>query len=254
MVGLLERKVAIITGAGSGMGAMACNVFAREGAQVVAVDVDAERAARTADAIVDAGGEALAVKADVASAADVRAMVTAAVARFGRLDCAYNNAGIAAYQVGADNKQTHEWSEEAFDRIHAVNLKGVWLCMKYEIEQMLKQGSPACILNTSSIAGLAGFSKASGYSSSKHGVIGLTKTAAAEYFKLGIRVNAVCPGIIATPLIENIMAMRGGTASYPDGLVGEAEDIAELAAWLCSDKAKFVNGAAVNSDGGWLAV
>jgi NAD(P)-dependent dehydrogenase (short-subunit alcohol dehydrogenase family) len=185
----------------------------------------------------------------------VRAMVEAVIGAYGRLDCAFNNAGIAGWQVDAAGKKTAEWSEEAFDRMIAVNLKGVWLCMKHELLRMQAQGSGA-IVNTASIAGLAGLPTSSAYVAAKHGVVGLTKTAAIEYAEAGIRVNAVCPGYIKTPMTEETMRRRGAAiiAQTPLKRMGSPEEIAEMVVWLLSERASYVTGAAYNVDGGWMAV
>jgi NAD(P)-dependent dehydrogenase (short-subunit alcohol dehydrogenase family) len=169
-------------------------------------------------------------------------------------DCAFNNAGIAGWHVQAAGRKTAEWSEEAFDRMIAVNLKGVWLCMKHEIVQMLGQGGGA-IVNTASIAGLAGLATSSAYVAAKHGVVGLTKTAAIEYAEAGIRVNAVCPGFIDTPMTATMSAQRSEAilAQTPAKRMGDPEEIAEMVVWLLSDRASYVTGAAYNVDGGWMA-
>jgi NAD(P)-dependent dehydrogenase (short-subunit alcohol dehydrogenase family) len=195
------------------------------------------------------------VQADVTSAAEVNAMVDRAVATYGRLDCAFNNAGVAGANVGAAGKLTHEWSEDAFDKMIAINLRGVWLCMKREIEHMLKQGSGA-IVNTASIAGLIGLPTASAYVAAKHGVSGLTKTAAIEYAQSGLRVNAVCPGYIETNMTRETMQRRGEQilAQVPFKRMGRPEEIAEMVVWLCSDRASFVSGALYNVDGGYMAI
>ena len=184
-----------------------------------------------------------------------RAMVDAVIGAYGRLDCAFNNAGIAGWQVEAAGKKTAEWSEEAFDRMIAVNLKGVWLCMKHELLRMQAQGGGA-IVNTASIAGLAGLPTSSAYVAAKHGVVGLTKTAAIEYAEAGIRVNAVCPGYIKTPMTEETMRRRGAAiiAQTPLKRMGSPEEIAEMVVWLLSERASYVTGAAYNVDGGWMAV
>jgi NAD(P)-dependent dehydrogenase (short-subunit alcohol dehydrogenase family) len=185
---------------------------------------------------------------------DVRTMIEAAVATYGRLDCAFNNAGIAGWQVDAAGKKTAEWSEEAFDRMIAVNLKGVWLCMRHELPQMQAQGGGA-IVNTGSIAGLVGLPTSSAYVAAKHGVIGLTKTAALEYADANIRINAVCPGYIQTRMTGPAMQMRGEAilAQTPLKRMGNPEEIAEMVVWLCSERASYVTGAAYNVDGGWMA-
>jgi NAD(P)-dependent dehydrogenase (short-subunit alcohol dehydrogenase family) len=254
MPGMLEGKTALITGGGRGIGRATALLFAKEGARVAAADMNADGAAETVSMINAAGGQAISIKVDVTQPADVAAMFKTAIGAFGRLDCAFNNAGIAGYQVGAAGKKTHEWSEEAFDRMIAVNLKGVWLCMRGELEQMAKQGSGA-IVNTASIAGLVGIQTSSAYVAAKHGVIGLTKTAAIEYATSGIRVNAVCPGYIETDMTKDTMARRGEQilAQVPVRRMGKAEEIAEMVCWFCSDRASYVTGAAYNVDGGVIA-
>ena len=182
-------------------------------------------------------------------------MLDDTIVAFGRLDCAFNNAGIAGWHVEAAGKKTADWSEEAFDRMIEVNLKGVWLCMRAEIRQMLTQGGGA-IVNTASIAGLAGLPTSSAYVAAKHGVVGLTKTAAIEYAEAGIRVSAVCPGYIHTRMTEETMRRRGAAilAQTPLHRMGNPEEIAEMVVWLCSDRASYVTGVAYNVDGGWMAV
>ena len=254
MAGLLDGKSALITGGGGGIGRATALAFAREGARVAVADV-AEEAARETVALVNAaGGQAISLSGDVSRDADVRAMIDAVVGTYGRLDCAFNNAGIAGWHVDAILKKTAEWSEEAFDRMIAVNLKGVWLCMRHELPQMQAQGSGA-IVNTGSIAGLVGLPNSSAYEAAKHGVIGLTKTAALEYAESNIRVNAVCPGYIKTPMTEPSMRLRGEAilAQTPLKRMGSPEEIAEMVVWLCSERASYVSGAAYNVDGGWMA-
>ncbi|HKA56424.1 MAG TPA: SDR family oxidoreductase, partial [Candidatus Binatia bacterium] len=199
-----------------------------------------------------AGGEAIFVKADMARAAEVEAIVQKAVATYGRLDCAHNNAGIEGATA-----RTADYREEDWDRVISINLTGVWFCMKYEIAQMLKQGGGA-IVNTASDAGLLGVPQMPAYVASKHGVVGLTKTAALEYAKSGIRVNAVCPGVIKTPMVDRITGQRAGraermAAAEPVGRMGKPEEIAEAAVWLCSDAASFVTGLPMPVDGGIMA-
>jgi NAD(P)-dependent dehydrogenase (short-subunit alcohol dehydrogenase family) len=253
MAGMLDGKVALITGGGRGIGRQAALLFAREGARVVVADLSADGIKETVSLINTAGGQAMSVVADMTKPAEITAMVAACVKTHGRLDCAFNNAGIAAYQVGAAGKLTAEWSEESFDKMIAVNLKGVWLCMKAELEQMAKQGSGA-IVNTASIAGLIGIKTSSAYVASKHGVIGLTKTAALEYAPK-IRVNCVCPGFIETDMTKDTMARRSKEIMpmVPFGEMGKPDDIAEMVCWLSSDRAKYVSGAAYNVDGGYMA-
>ena len=254
MAGLLDEKSALITGGGGGIGRATALAFAREGARVAVADV-AEEAARETVALVNAaGGQAISLSGDVSRDADVRAMIDAVVGTYRRLDCAFNNAGIAGWHVDAILKKTAEWSEEAFDRMIAVNLKGVWLCMRHELPQMQAQGGGA-IVNTGSIAGLVGLPNSSAYVAAKHGVIGLTKTAALEYAEANIRVNAVCPGYIKTPMTEPSMRLRGEAilAQTPLKRMGSPEEIAEMVVWLCSERASYVSGAAYNVDGGWMA-
>lgn len=252
MAGLVTGKVAIITGAGSGIGRASALAFAREGAKVVVADMVIEGGEETVSLIKQSGGEALFVKTDVSKATEVEALVQRAVAAYGRLDCAYNNAGIEG--AGAT---TAEYPEEMWDRVLAINLTGVWLCLKYEIAQMLKQGGGA-IVNTASTAGLVGYPRGSAYVASKHGVVGLTKTAALEYAKAGIRVNAVCPGAIDTPMMGRITDHRPQraarmAAAEPVGRMGNPTEIAEAVVWLCSDAASFVTGHAMAVDGGMTA-
>ena len=252
MAGYVDGKIALVTGAGSGIGRATALVFAREGAKVVVADVVVDGGEETVRLIKAAGGEAIFVKADMAKAAEVEAMVQKAVTTYGRLDCAHNNAGIE----GATGK-TADYREEDWDRVIRINLTGVWFCMKYEISQMLKQGGGA-IVNTASDAGLLGVPQMPAYVASKHGVVGLTKTAALEYAKSGIRVNAVCPGVIKTPMVERITAQRAGraermAAAEPVGRMGKPEEIAEAVVWLCSEAASFVTGLPMPVDGGIAA-
>ena len=255
MAGLLDGKATLITGAGGGIGGAAALAFAREGARVAVADIAAEAAAATVARINQAGGQAIALAGDVSRDADVKRIVDDTIAAFGRLDCAFNNAGIAGWHVEAAGKKTAEWSEAAFDRMIAVNLKGVWLCLRHELPRMQAQGGGA-IVNTASIAGLAGLPTSSAYVAAKHGVVGLTKTAAIEYAEAGIRVNAVCPGYIRTPMTGEVMQRRGEAilAQTPMHRMGEAEEIAEMVVWLFSDRASFVSGAAYNVDGGYMAL
>ncbi|HEX3993700.1 MAG TPA: glucose 1-dehydrogenase, partial [Acetobacteraceae bacterium] len=254
MAGLLEGKSALITGGGGGIGRATALIFAREGARLAISDAVRETAEETVALVNQAGGQAIALSGDVTDSAAVQAMVDAVVSAYGRIDCAFNNAGIAGYQVNASGKKTHEWADESFDRMIGVNLKGVWLCMKHEIVRMLAQGGGR-IVNTGSIAGLIGLPTSSAYVAAKHGVLGLTKTAALEYAESNIRVNAVCPGYIETKMTEDTMRRRGAElmAKVPFHRMGKPEEIAEMVLWLCTDRASYVSGAAYNVDGGYMA-
>ena len=248
----LTNKVTLITGAGAGIGRAAALAFAQAGARLALVDVNEEAGATTATLIREAGGEAIFVRADVRQAAEVARMVQATVAHFGRLDCAFNNAGIEGPPT-----RTADTPEADFDQIIAVNLKGVWLCMKYEIQQMLAQGG-GVIVNTASVAGLVGAHSMPAYAASKHGVIGLTKTAAVEYARKNIRVNAVCPAVIRTAMVERALDVmpqlaEGMIAANPSRRLGEPAEVAAAVLWLCSDAASFVTGAALTIDGGLTA-
>ncbi len=252
MAGRLENKVALVTGGSSGIGRASALAFAREGARVVVADVMVDAGEETVGMIKKAGGDAIFVKADVTKAGEVEAMVTKAAEAYGRLDYAYNNAGIEGAQA-----LIADATEENWDRVIAINLKGVWLSMKYEIPQMLKQGGGA-IVNTASVAGLVGFPNMAAYVASKHGVAGLSKTAALEYAKSGVRVNAVCPGVIRTPMVERVIGNdpeveKDMTAMEPIGRLGTPEEIAEAVVWLCSDAASFVTGHTMTVDGGLVA-
>lgn len=254
MTGLLSGKSALVTGGGNGIGRAAALAMAREGARVAVADYEADAAAATVAQINASGGQALSLSGDVTDSSRVKAMIDAAVAAFGRLDCAFNNAGIAPHQVDAAGMYTTDWSEESFDRMIAVNLKSVWLCLKYEIPVMKAQGGGA-IVNTASIAGLIGLKNATAYVAAKHGVVGLTKTAAMEYADDGVRVNAVCPGFIRTRMTSKTLETREGPIAErtPLGRVGNPEEIGEMVVWLCSDRASYVTGAAYAVDGGWTA-
>jgi NAD(P)-dependent dehydrogenase (short-subunit alcohol dehydrogenase family) len=254
MAGMLNGKSALITGGGGGIGRATALAFAREGARVAVADLMEDAARETVGLVNAAGGQAISLSGDVSQDADVRAMIDAVVGAYGRLDCAFNNAGVAGWHVGSVIQKTAEWSEESFDRMIAVNLKGVWLCMRHELPQMQAQGGGA-IVNTGSIAGLVGLPNSSAYVAAKHGVIGLTKTAALEYAEANIRVNAVCPGYIRTPMTEPSIRLRGEAilAQTPLKRMGNPEEIAEMVVWLCSERASYVSGAAYNVDGGWMA-
>jgi NAD(P)-dependent dehydrogenase (short-subunit alcohol dehydrogenase family) len=252
MAGRLAGKVALVTGGSSGIGRATARIFAREGAKVVVADVQVADGEETVRLIAAGGGEAIFVKTDVSQPADAEAMVRKAVETYGRLDCAFNNAGIEGVI-----QPTVEYGEAHWDRVLAVNLKGVWLCMKYELQQMLAQGKGA-IVNTASIAGLVGLPGFSAYVAAKHGVNGLTKTAALEYAKSGIRVNAVCPGAIRTPMFERGARNNPGieeqtVAMEPIGRMAAPEEVGEAVVWLCSEAASFVTGLPMAVDGGWVA-
>ena len=251
-MGQLDGKVALITGAGSGIGRASALAFAREGAKVAVADIVVEGGEETVRMVKEAGGEAFFIQVDVSNAAEVEAMVNTVVDTYGRIDCAYNNAGIEGRLASTD-----EYPEDVFDKVIDINLTGVWLCMKYELPHMLKQGSGA-IVNTASGAGLIGVAGMSAYVASKHGVVGLTKTAALEYAKSGIRVNSVCPGLIQTPMVERLTADQPQlgealVAAEPVGRIGKPEEIAESVVWLSSDAASFVTGHAMSVDGGFVA-
>lgn len=245
-----KNKVAIVTGGSFGIGRATAIAFAKKGAKIVIADwvEDAE----TLNAIKALGGEAIFVKCDVSKTDDVKAMIEKTIATFGRLDYAFNNAGIEG-----SNGTTHECTEENWDKTIGVNLKGVWLCMKHEIPEILKQGK-GVIINCASIAGLVGYVGLPAYVASKHGIIGLTKTSALEYAKQGIRVNAVCPGAIKTSMIDRITGNKKEVEEQfaglePLGRLGQPEEVANAVLWMCSDEASFVTGHAMAVDGGWVA-
>jgi NAD(P)-dependent dehydrogenase (short-subunit alcohol dehydrogenase family) len=255
MAGILDGKSALITGGASGIGRATAVAMSREGARVAVADRTEKSAAATVALINAAGGQAIAIDGDVSVESDVAAMVTRTVAAFGRLDCAFNNAGISGRAVGPAGERTHELSRESFDRMMAINLTGVFMCMKHEIRQMLAQGGGGAIVNTSSIAGVVGLAGATHYVAAKHGVVGLTKTAALEYAQDGIRVNCVNPGYIETPMTEETMKTRYDTimAKVPMNRLGVPGEIAEAVVWMCSDRASFMTGASHIVDGGYYA-
>lgn len=271
---LFHTKVALVTGASAGIGRASALAFAREGARVVVADIAAPGGEETVRLIREAGGEASFVRADVSQAAEVQALVRRTVELYGRLDCAHNNAGIEGSRAASA-----ECTEENWDRVLSVNLKGVWLGMKYEIPEMLR-GDGGTIVNTSSIAGLVGLRNYPAYSAAKHGIVGLTKSAALEYVRQGVRINAVCPGLIDTGLIKRAVVGDASPESQsrwlrpikdlligtketvaravlehkqPSRRMGLPEEVAAAVLWLCSDAASFVNGHTLTVDGGFIA-
>jgi NAD(P)-dependent dehydrogenase (short-subunit alcohol dehydrogenase family) len=252
MIMELEGKVALVTGGTSGIGRDTAVLFAKAGAKVVVAGRRGLEGEETVELIRAAGGDGLFVKTDVSKATEVEALVQKTVERFGRLDVAFNNAGIEGVFAPIIRQ-----SEEDWDRTIAINLKGVWLSLKYEIRQMLKQGGGGAIVNMASIIGLVGSAGVAAYSASKHGVIGLTKTAALENAKSGIRINAVCPGFTETPMADRTLrapAVRQYVLScHPIGRLGRPAEIAEAVVWMCSDRASFMTGQSLVLDGGFLA-
>ena len=248
---LFDGQVVIVTGGGSGIGQAACHLYAREGARVVVSDVDEKGGMETVEAIRGMNGDAIFVRADVSKPEDCEAMVASALEQFGRLDIAFNNAGI-----GGESAVTANYSLEGWQKVIDMNLSGVFYCMKYEIPAMLTAGGGA-IVNMASILGMVAFENSSAYVAAKHGVVGLTKNAAVEYAKQGLRINAVGPAFIRTPLIagieENEQARDLLVSLHPLGRLGEAEEVAEAVIWLSSQKASFITGAYYPIDGGYLA-
>lgn len=247
-----QNKVVLVTGGGSGIGRETAHAFAREGAHVIIADINVAGGNKTAVSITNSGAQAIFVRTDVSQAADVEKLMQAAVAEYGRLDIAFNNAGIEG-----DSVRTADVTEADFDRIIAVNVKGVWLCMKHQIPLMIEKGG-GVIVNTASVAGLVGTHSMPVYSASKHAVVGLTKSAALEYARKNIRINAVCPAVINTPMVQR------GFTNFPKFVettkrinpmrrLGEPAEVAAAVLWLCSDDASFVNGTALTVDGGFTA-
>jgi NAD(P)-dependent dehydrogenase (short-subunit alcohol dehydrogenase family) len=252
MTTALRGKVAIVTGGTSGIGRDTAVLFAKAGAKVVVAGRREAEGKETIDLIRAAGGDGLLVKTDVSRAADVRALVQKTVEKFGRLDVAFNNAGIEGSW-----SPIAEQSEEDWDSTIDINLKGVWLCLKYEIQQMLKQGGGGVIVNMASVAGFIGSAGAATYCASKHGVMALTKSAALETARSGIRVNVVCPAVIETPMGERLWgapeAKKFALGLHPIGRFGKPEEIADAVMWMCSDGASFMTGQSLVLDGGFLA-
>ena len=246
---LLDAKVALVTGGASGIGRAACQVYAREGAKVVVSDVDEDGGNETVRLVQQAGGEAAFVRADVAQPEDCQNLVNAAVEHFGKLDIGFNNAGI-----GGEANPTGDYSVEDWQRVIAINLSGVFYCTKYEITAMLQQGGGA-IVNMSSILGQVSFAGSSAYVAAKHGVVGLTQNAAVEYAQQGIRVNAVGPAFISTPMLSALDQQTSDllVSLHPIGRLGTPEEVAELVVWLSSDRASFITGGYYPVDGGYLA-
>ena len=252
MSGQLDGKIAVVTGGGSGIGKAAARLFAQEGAKVVVADIDAEGGEKTLQAIRENGCEAHFVQTDISKAADVGALINKVIELHGRLDCAYNNAGIMG-----DIMSVTDLTEETWDHTIETNLRGTWLCMKYEIPQMLKQGHGA-IVNTTATSGLKGGKFRSAYAASKAGIVSLSKTAAMEYVENGLRINVICPSHTRTPNIEQFFELRPELeadyiAQGPMGRLAAPEEVARGALWLCSDAASFVTGHVLAVDGGFLS-
>jgi NAD(P)-dependent dehydrogenase (short-subunit alcohol dehydrogenase family) len=255
MAGILDGKVALVTGGASGIGRATALAMAREGARVAVSDLSKDGIEGTVALINGIGGQSIAIQGDVTKEADVANMVARTVSAFGRIDCAFNNAGVAGRSVGPPGERIHQLSEASVAKMFSVNLMGVFLCLKHEIAQMLKQGGGGAIVNTASIAGLIGLATSGHYVATKHGVVGLTKTAAIEYAQDGIRVNCVNPGYIKTPMTKETMDERYDEimAKVPVKRLGVPEEIAEAVIWMCSDKASFMTGASHVIDGGYSA-
>lgn len=245
----MKGKVVIVTGAKGGIGLATAQLFAKEGASVALVDTNEPK--QEAQDLIDSGYQAISIQCDVSNEKAVEAMVEKTVDTFGRLDYAYNNAAIQNSVT-----DTVDLKEEVYDDVMNVNTKGIWLCMKYELLQLIKQGTEGAIVNCSSMGGLIGVPGRSVYHASKHGVLGLTKSTALEYAPKGIRINAVCPGIIETPMVENMLATESDAMDelmkqVPIGRLAKAEEVASVVLWLCSSSASYVVGQAISVDGGY---
>ena len=249
---LLADKIAVVTGGASGIGRATAVAMADEGAQVIVSDVSEAAGRQVVDGIVGAGGKASFYRADVASAKDVAALFDYVIERCGRVDCAFNNAGIAG-----DDRFIADTTDDAWERMLGINLSGVWLCLRREIQEMLPRGGGA-IVNTASVAGLVGWRGGAAYSATKHAVIGLTRSASLEYARHNIRVNAVCPGVIETAMAAGLQRDTSGLRErllrkHPAGRFGQAEEVAQAVVWLCSERASFTTGHALTTDGGYSA-
>ena len=247
-----ENKVALVTGAASGLGLATAKAFAEAGASVVLADWNEKDTQSAAKELANKGHKTLAVRCDVSNDSQVEAMVKQTIATFGRLDAAYNNAGVQNVLA-----ETADTTQQDYDRVMGINLRGVWSCMKFELQQMRKQGS-GTVVNCSSLGGLVGGAERGIYHAAKHGVLGFTKSAALEYATRGIRINAICPGLIWTPMADQMVAGGQGEAletmkkSVPMGRYGRAEEVADVVLWLSSDAASYVTGQSISVDGGLI--
>lgn len=253
MTAELDGKVVLITGAGGGIGRATALLAAREGASLALADLSDERLQETVEAVSAAGGEAFGMRTDLTARDEVDAMVAGVIERYGRLDGAFNNAGLSGGQIGQGNRRVAEWDEDKFDLAIAVNLKATWLCLRAELPVMEAQEGGGAIVNTSSLAGIKGVRNTAGYSAGKHGVIGLTRTAAIEYAP-SVRVNAICPGYTDTALMAEAKRLLGEAlyARIPAGRLAAPEDIAQMAVWLLSERSSYASGAEFVVDGGYM--